>query len=339
MKSKQLILIWGAILCTLLPLDTASAFWHDSTSSAGLRLFGIDLGIPLDDEGNRYVKYGLNISCFEGNSNIKMRGASLSISSFQRECFGLNISLSNADEETRGVSLSIASGQEKCFGLSASLFNHDYETTGLSIGLLSNSSDVTGVQFGMINGFGAGSDSWGGRSKSTHLNGVGIGLLNIADGSGFQTGCVNLGGGFAQLGGLNFGWDSPLQIGLFNGGADFNLQLGLFNGGHEIDFQMGVFNLAVESGSQVGLLNVGEEVRQLGIINYGWESSLHVGLLNMGEVERQFGIVNLGWDSFLQIGVLNIRLERRRDSSSSFQIGLINKTRSGWWIPLSNFGL
>lgn len=174
MKSKQLILILGAILCSLLPLGTASAFWYDSTNFAGIGLLGLDLGIPLDDKDNQNMKYGLDISFLEGNDNFKMRGASLSI----------------------------ASSQKECFGLSASLFNYDVKTTGLSIGLLCNRSTVTGVQMGGFNlGYsslqigllnaGDGSIQFGCLNFGWRNTFLQIGLFNRAGSGCLQIGLLN----------------------------------------------------------------------------------------------------------------------------------------------------
>ncbi len=95
-------------------------------------------------------------------------------------------------------------------------------------------------------------------------------------------------------------------------------------------------------GVQCGLLTFGDDVwAQLGLFNLETSGYVQTGLANFNCGLRgiQFGLYNHieSRATGLQIGLINYFNEEV--PSSLLQLGLLNRTASGWWLPISNFGL
>lgn len=167
-------------------------------------------------------------------------------------------------------------------------------------------------------------------SDSHYLQGVGIGVLALGadDVDGVLVGGM-VGGREARgvMIGLVTGlWGS--RVTLSEGGG---LELGAINLGAGYWVQVGGINSAIRSLLQVGIYNV-TGCNVLGDGYWGGQ----VGLINVQVDEEHYQKINL-----IQLGLLNVNLKFVSDEykwGQLWQFGLLNRTASGWWLPLSNCG-
>lgn len=181
-------------------------------------------------------------------------------------------------------------------------------------------------------------------SDSHYLQGVGLGVLGLGayevDGvlvgglvGGEDVDGVLVGGlvGGREVHGIMIGlvtglWGS--RVTLSEGGG---LELGAINLGAGYWVQVGGINSAIRSLLQVGIYNV-TGCNVLGDGYWGGQ----VGLINVQVDEEHYQKINL-----IQLGLLNVNLKFVSDEykwGQLWQFGLLNRTASGWWLPLSNCG-
>lgn len=85
--------------------------------------------------------------------------------------------------------------------------------------------------------------------------------------------------------------------------------------------QLGFFNVADTSWIQLGAINR--------TINNG---NVQVGLWNMCKAPES--------EVLIQLGLFNdVKSYRLKPTGGYLQIGILNRTSNGWWLPFSNFGL
>lgn len=197
------------------------------------------------------------------------------------------------------------------------------ETSGVRLSLLDNGTSAPRTDLGL---------------DHTHY-GLDIGLL-----WGTRSELIGLG-----VGGLGY-WAQRAKgvtVGFLSGAAVEmdGIQLGLVTGVSLSPYKRVL--LTYLRGGQLGFLNVaGASWAQIGVINrtatYG---GVQVGLWNMCEMSEQgystYDFSNHYEPSFqLQIGLFNdAELYRPRRTGGYLQIGILNRTSNGWWLPFSNFGL
>ena len=164
---------------------------------------------------------------------------------------------------------------------------------------------------------------------------------------------------FVSHGGVSVGIASfsdslvGVSAALFNSAVDaYGVMAGLWVGAHEMSGVMigGITGFPLTGrptitgvhGIQIGLLNAAVAAwLQGGIVNTmaGFSYSVQVGVLNAARIGGA-GTSFLGGEG-LQIGLLNILVKGSKKSrpwGQQWQFGLLNRTTSGWWLPLTNFG-
>lgn len=171
------------------------------------------------------------------------------------------------------------------------------------------------------------------RLDHTHY-GLDIGVL-----WGMRSELVGLG-----VGGLGY-WAQRAKgvtVGLLSGAAVEmdGIQLGLVTGFSLVAYNRSFFTYL--RGGQLGVLNVAAASwTQVGVINktflYG---GVQVGLWNTCKMGVRYDS-NYYKPSFqLQIGLFNdTETDYSRQTGGYLQIGILNRTSNGWWLPFSNFGL
>lgn len=167
-------------------------------------------------------------------------------------------------------------------------------------------------------------------SDSHYLQGVGLGVVGLG---AREVDGVLVGGlvGGREVHGIMIGlvtglWGS--RVTLSEGGG---LELGAINLGAGYWVQVGGINSAIRSLLQVGIYNV----TGCNVVGDGYWGG-QVGLINVQVDEEDNQKINL-----IQLGLLNVNLKFVSDEykwGQLWQFGLLNRTASGWWLPLSNCG-
>lgn len=181
-------------------------------------------------------------------------------------------------------------------------------------------------------------------SDSHYLQGVGLGVLALGAGEvdgvlvGGLVGGEDVHG--ALVGGLVGGRDvRGVMIGLVTGlwgrrvtiSEGGGLELGVINFGAGYWVQMGGINSAIRSLFQVGIYNV----TGCNVVGEGYWGG-QVGVINVRVDDEDSQKINL-----IQLGLLNANIKNVSDEykwGQLWQFGLLNRTASGWWLPLSNCG-
>ena len=199
---------------------------------------------------------------------------------------------------------------ENHYGLCLSL--DGCETKGRHVGAVVSggivySESVYGVGFAGVSLMTRGivGIAMGGNLSPTSIYGIGVGgLVGGLRGGGILCGAITGASAFQR---------GP--IGLFYG-----VEIGLINLAGGAFGQVGVYNLAMYAGCQVGLINALDNAgSQLGIYNIASSGN------DLSEFTLQVGLVN----------------DSRGYSSTwgvNWKFGLLNRSTSGWWLPLSNCG-
>lgn len=173
------------------------------------------------------------------------------------------------------------------------------------------------------------------------LSGMGV----VERGGGVQGGICYWGqeGRGLSFGLLSTGFDEMkgIQIGGITGASLFAsrsfLSLTDLKG-----IQIGGINVANKSWGQCGVWNYvrkNDSCVQIGVLNECGEEGggIQVGVWNSFKTKRHSFPRD---DSTVQLGLINVLPKgTSHENKSTLQIGLLNRTRSGWWLPISNFGL
>ena len=223
----------------------------------------------------------------------------------KRSVYGITLSplvLDTADVRRIGVNGSLWIMSIESTGLGVSVIHWEDCVKGLQVGLLSAGAlDVDGLQVGFVTGFGV--RTYQQMPALPQVRGGQIGVFNLAEWSWFQ------------LGGYNSVIDvCGAQIGLLNySEAEYSRRLNPFP-----SIQFGFFNI-VSSRKHF--------FRKTKMIQFGLVNSIKTSNVQPNGVLLQFGLINSVKASVVEpVGTL-------------LQFGLINRTQSGWWLPISNFGL
>lgn len=151
---------------------------------------------------------------------------------------------------------------------------------------------------------------------------------NLLAGYGYRERLVGVGIGTVGYWSLRA---QGVTMALFNAGVEMEgLQLGFLNGFSPYPYKRSL--LTDLRGAQLGCFNVaGRAWAQFGLINFKvQEGGLQVGLWNTTRWKVEGSV---------QIGLINVVKTSEHPKGGYLQLGLLNGTRSGWWLPISNFGL
>lgn len=210
------------------------------------------------------------------------------------------------------------------FGVCPEDFKNKHSVYGISLSPLM-------IDSGQVRRIGVNGALWTISSESV---GLGCSFIHWEDKvKGLQIGVISAGA--VEVHGVQMGFVTGWGL------RNYHLQpwISKVHGG-----QIGVFNLSESAWFQLGGYNFTEDTcgAQLGFLNYykaeyTSSSSFQLGICNVVSSRKML----LEKNRVFQLGLFNsVNGSTKSVTQGDFlQIGLLNRTRTGWWLPISNFGL